>query len=344
MKIAIHNRPGSFSERWIHYCKSNGIDYLLVDSYRSDAITVIKTCDAFMWHHHHADKRDALFSKQLIYSLETAGIKCFPDFHTTWHFDDKIGQKYLLEAIDAPIVPTYVFYSKDEALEWIEQASFPLVSKLRCGAGSYNVNLIKSKNHAAKYIKKAFRQGFYPYDRKTAIVDSYRKYKENQMSFFLFLKRIAALYIKPNPNKLQQREKSYVLFQKFIPNNSFDIRICVVFGRAFALKRLVRKGDFRASGSGNIVYDKNQIDERCVKIALDVCEKLKAQSLAFDFVFEDGIPLIVEISYAFTGKAYDFCEGYWDQDLQWHQGSNFDFCGWMVEGLMSCDEKNSNPI
>lgn len=27
------------------------------------------------------------------------------------HFDDKIGEQYLLEAVDAPVVPGYVFYT-----------------------------------------------------------------------------------------------------------------------------------------------------------------------------------------------------------------------------------------
>lgn len=42
-------------------------------------------------------------------------------------------------------------------------------------------------------------------------------------------------------------------------------------------------------------------------------------------------PLIVEISYGFIAKVYDKCEGYWDKELNWHKGENFDFCGWMVE-------------
>jgi glutathione synthase/RimK-type ligase-like ATP-grasp enzyme len=134
---------------------------------------------------------------------------------------------------------------------------------------------------------------------------------------------------------MHSREKGYVYFQDFIPNNTFDIRICVVDNKAFALKRMCRENDFRASGGGRIIYDKNQIDERCVKIAFDVNDKLKTQSIAFDFVFdENNNPLIVEISYGYSANAYDICEGYWTKDMQWHEGKNFDFCGWMVESLI----------
>jgi hypothetical protein len=97
----------------------------------------------------------------------------------------------------------------------------------------------------------------------------------------------------------------------------------------------VRKNDFRASGGGNIVYNKKEIDKRCVKIAFEVNEKIKAQSIAYDFVFDKkNNPLIVEISYGYSAPAYDKCEGYWDKEMSWHEGENFDFCGWMIENLI----------
>lgn len=45
------------------------------------------------------------------------GIKSCPDENTCWHFDDKIGHKYLLEAIDAPLAPSYVFYNRIDELD-----------------------------------------------------------------------------------------------------------------------------------------------------------------------------------------------------------------------------------
>lgn len=335
MKIAIQHKKGGFSERWIEYCQKNNIEYKLVSVYASDIIEQVRGCDAFMWHHSHGDYRDVLFAKQLVFSLESMGIKCFPNFHTTWHFDDKVGQKYLLEAVGAPLVPSYVFYTKKEALNWITQTTFPKVFKLRGGAGAANVMLAHTKQEARKLVKKAFGKGFAQFDRMGYLKERYRKWKEGKDSFVGVLKGFGRLFIITEFAKMHPREKGYAYFQDFIPNNHFDIRICVVGGRAFALKRLTRKEDFRASGSGSIIYDKSQIDERCVKMAFEVNAKLKMQSVAFDFVFdEQNNPLIVEISYGYAVKAYDLCEGYWTSDMQWHPGTHFDFCGWMIEDLM----------
>ena len=45
-------------------------------------------------------------------------------------------------------------------------------------------------------------------------------------------------------------------------------------------------------------YEKEKIDERCVKIAFETSQKLKASCVAYDFVFDkNNNPLIVEINY-----------------------------------------------
>lgn len=334
MKIGIHKTDG-FSTRWVEYCERNNIPYKLVNPYENDIIEQLKDCDVFMWHHYHADYRDVQFAKSLLFSLQQKGLKVFPDFNTTWHFDDKVAQKYLLEAIDAPLVPSYVFYTKKDALKWIANVSFPKVFKLKGGAGSSNVKLAKTRKQAKHLIKQAFGKGFSQYDRFAHLKDRYTAYKNGRDSFLGVCKSFARLFIPTEYSKMHSREKGYVYFQDFIPNNTFDIRICVVDDKAFALKRMCRENDFRASGGGRIIYDKNQIDERCVKIAFDVNDKLKTQSIAFDFVFdENNNPLIVEISYGYSANAYDTCEGYWTKDMQWHAGNNFDFCGWMVESLI----------
>ena len=140
MKIAICDRKGSFSDYWIEYCKENDIPFKIVDVYRNDIMEQLNDCDAFMWHFSHLDYRDALFAKQLLYSVEIAGKKVFPNIKTVWHFDDKLGQKYLFESINAPLVPTYAFYTKYEALEWIEHTTFPKVFKLR-GGGRFKCSI-----------------------------------------------------------------------------------------------------------------------------------------------------------------------------------------------------------
>lgn len=336
MKIAIHKSTWGFAPDWIAYCKKNNIAHKVVNCYDTDIIKQLKDCDVLLWHHNHLIAKDVVFAKGLLFALEQAGKKVFPDFNTGWHFDDKVGQKYLLESIGAPLVQTDIFYSKLDALKFIENTSFPKVFKLRGGAGSSNVRLVHSKRHASSLIKKAFGSGFPSYDRWGNLKETWFHLKRDPKNkYFEFIKSLRRFFVSTEFARIMGPEKGYVLFQEFIPNNTFDIRVVVIGERAFALKRLVRKNDFRASGSGMIEYDKDLIDERCVKIAFEVTQKMRGYCVAFDFVFDPNKnPLIVEINYGFAHEAYFKCPGYWDNDLNWHEGK-FNSAEWIVELMIN---------
>lgn len=338
MKIAIIHKEESFSEEWIAYCQKNKIQYKTVEVYRNDIMAQVDDCDIVMYPIYQNDYRDMQFAKSLLLSLEKRGKKVFPNHNTNWHFDDKIAQKYLLEAIDAPLVPTYVFYTKEEALSWAAQTDFPKVFKLKGGAGSSNVRLAKTRKEAIRLINQAFGKGFRQIRLKETIKETYRKYKIGKATIKDILRPVYHTLTKKYPSAYEHyhgKEIGYAYFQDFIPNNSYDTRICVVGNRAFGLIRYTRNDDFRASGSGFISYEKDKIDERCVETAFALNKKLKMQSAAFDFV-EDctQTPVLLEISYGFVKDSYKECEGYWTEDMVWHPGSNFDFCGWMVEDLL----------
>ena len=334
MKIAIHHTPGSFSDRWIPYCEKQGIDFKLVNCYKSDIITQLKDCNILMWHFHHADYKDVLFAKQLLYAAAQMGLKTFPDYNTCWHFDDKVGQKYLFESISAPLIPSYVFYDKKEAFTWIENTSFPKVFKLRGGAGSENVKLVRTAEQAKRLAKKAFGSGFSQFDNVGYFKDRLNKYRSGKDSLLGVLKGFGRLFINTEYAKLHSPEKGYIYFQDFIPNNSFDIRVVVIANKAFAIKRMVRNGDFRASGSGNILYEKKHFSDVTINLAFQLTDKLHLQCAAFDFVYDStGNPLVTEVSYGFFSLGYDRCEGYWDKSLLFHEGS-FIPQNWMVETLL----------
>lgn len=332
MRIAIHYRSGSFSDRWIEYCQKKGIDYKIVNAYDTNIVEKVSDCDAFMWHHHQYDYRDVLFARQLIYSLEAKGIRCFPDFHSTWHFDDKVGQKYLLEAVKAPLVPSFVFYSEKDALDWISNTSFPKVFKLRGGSGASNVKLVHSAKEARRLVKVAFGKGFPQFDRFGYFKERFRKWRDGKDSLIGVIKGLGRIIVPTEFAKMHGREKGYVYFQEFIPNNDSDLRVVVIGNKAIGEKRYVRKGDFRASGSGEFEY--SEIPANVLQVAFSVANRLMLQSVAFDFIFHDNEPLIIEMSYGFGTHGISHCKGYYTEDLQWHEEIEPFFWGWIVDGIM----------
>lgn len=333
MKIAIHHRPGSFSERWIEYCQKESIDYKIVNAFDDNIIQQVIGYDVFMWHHHHGHFKDVLAAKKILFALEHAGIKVFPNFKTAWHFDDKVAQKYLLEAIDAPLVPSYVFYEKQEAIDWANHTSYPKVFKLKGGAGATNVKLVRTQTEALKLINKAFGKGFVQFDRLNNLKERYSKYRSGQDTLLGVAKGARRLVITPNFSKQQAPEKGYAYFQDFIPNDGFDIRVVVISGeKAAAEKRFVRENDFRASGSGKFSYE--NISSEVIKVSFEVASTLNLQAVAFDFVIDkNNKPLIIEMSYGFGTKGILSAPGYWDKQLKWYEGQ-FDPQEWMIKDLM----------
>lgn len=339
MVIAIHYRKGGFTERWISYCDKNNIQYRLVNCFDSNIIDQLEDCDALLWHFHHNNYKDQLVAKNVLFSLQQSGKSIFPDINTAWHFDDKVAQKYLLESINAPLVKSYVFYDKKEALSWLSKTSFPKVFKLKGGAGSSNVLLIKSEQSCRKKIDKAFGKGFRQKNSYNAFRDDIYRFKKTKKIIHL-AKGIARFFIQSKYSSEQHRDKGYIFFQDFIPNNTFDLRVIVVANKAFSIKRMVRENDFRASGSGNIIYAKSEIDIRCILIAFETSKKLNVQSMTYDFVFnEENSPQIVEISYGFPPDAYDKCEGYWDDKLNW-KNETVDPSSWIIENCIQSIKSN----
>jgi glutathione synthase/RimK-type ligase-like ATP-grasp enzyme len=334
MKLAIHHRKGSYSEGWIDYCTKKGIPCKIVDAYHSDIIQNLQECDAFMWHFHHDNPKDCLFAKQLLYSLEQAGKVVYPNWRSSWSFDDKLGQKYLLEALKLPIIPSFAFYSKNEAKNWALQYTFPAVFKLRGGAGSYNVRRVENKDEALKLIKKAFNGGFRQYDPYVGIIEKIRKIKKGEASAKDVAKEVAHILLPYQVEKSKGREKGYVYFQEYIPHCEYDMRVQFIGKRCYAMKRYVRKNDFRASGGGNIDYDGSKLPSRLIELSFSIAKILNMQTLALDLIPVGDSYKLAEISFAFAIDMGECDFGYYDESLQWHEGK-FNPYGWMVDEVLN---------
>jgi hypothetical protein len=320
-RLGIHVRPGGFSDRWLEYCDEKRVPFIPVDCHSSHVLEQLRQVDGLLWHWLNGEPDDLQCAPRLIPAAERMGIHVFPNSATCRHYDDKIAQKYLLEAIEAPLIPTWVFYDLDAALAWIEHASFPSVFKLARGAGSQNVRLVRSAAEARTLARRAFGAGFPSWPGPFRDIQTRARKHMRSRDLARALGRLPRTLADIRyRRRVMPREKGYVLFQEFVPGNRFDTRITVIGDRAFGFTRDVRSGDFRASGSGAIVYDRARIDLACVRIAFGVTRQLGAQSLAFDFVRQGDRPLIAEISYTYLSEPVHRCSGYWTPELEWHEG------------------------
>jgi len=320
--IAIHN-GGGWAASWIEYCRDNDIPHKVVCCYDSNILEQIRDCSGLMWHFSHSRPQDLLLARNVLNAAELMGLKVFPNFYTNWHFDDKLSQKYLFEALELPAAPSWAFFERDKALEFAKNCELPIVAKLRRGAGSYNVRLMKKRGQLKKYINRMFGKGYA--SAPAVLADAKTKFKValnkgGVKGVLNRLKKAPNFYrVFSRGRKYLGNEKGYAYFQKFIPGNTCDYRIKVVGDVAWGFRRMVRKNDFRASGGGMLDFDYHKIPEELIRMAFNCASKLKMQSVAFDFVLNQGInPVIVEISYGF-GIDIGESEGYWDRNIEYYE-------------------------
>ena len=327
--IGVHAaEPDGYAGRWETALQARGAKVKRLDLLGADPLGQVAGCDGVMWHWLHYPHEVRLAALPILRVIEEQlGLPVFPDLATGWHYDDKIAQSYLLEAVGVPIPKTQVFWRKADALAWCEQANYPVVAKLAVGASSQNVRLIRDAAEAKAYVGRCFSGSgiwVHPEDRPQGWAIGMRRRlmkavrRVRPAAGYLFANRFPPM---PHPT-FWMPQKNYALFQEFLPGNEFDTRVTVIGDRAFAFRRFNRPKDFRASGSGNLQHDPLAVDLRCVSAAFAAAQRLKSQSMAFDFLFrgEGQEPVVVEVSYCYADWAVERCPGHWDSRLNWHEG------------------------
>jgi len=312
--VGIHRGVNGFSDfirKYEEICKYNNIKSIRLDAGEQNFWEKLKTCDLFVynWRIEHNDKQLAntiipIIEKQL-------NIKCFPDMNTSWAYDDKIREHYILNLAGFPVIKSWIFWDRPSAIKWAKTVDYPVVFKLKGGAGSFNVLLLDSSTKAIKWINRIFGKGL-----KTGVISP-----ADKKGFRRKVKSVLNVLQGKDSTPFWQIDKNYAYFQKFLPENEYDTRVVVIGDRAYAFRRFNRKNDFRASGSKNSDLNPKNVDLQFVKLAFEISKKMKFQSMAYDFIYdENNKPGLIEISYTFPDRTLSKCPGYWDEQLNWVDG------------------------
>jgi len=322
--VGIHNDPYGkfcpFLERYETILDHNNIDHIRLDVNRAGFWERVKELDLFIFRMNMMDSSQQTAKTVLPVVEESLGIKCFPDMATWWSFDDKVRQYYLLKQNGFPVIDSWVFWDEKEALKWLESAEFPLVFKLRSGASAHNVILARTRSQAGELTRQMFGKGV-----SSGVIRHKGNRSIRNVSLSKRIRRIGGKILRrangEDATGFWKINKNYVFFQSFLPGNTYDTRVVVIGDRAFAFRRFNRENDFRASGSGQNDLNPENIDRDFIRIAFDISRKLRFQSMAYDFIYdESGNSRVIEMSYTFPDKTIPSCPGYWDPAFTWHEG------------------------
>jgi glutathione synthase/RimK-type ligase-like ATP-grasp enzyme len=317
----IFNHSGSWTNTWIKYCKSANVYYEVVDCYQSDIIEKLSNFNCLLWHINNYVFPDMYFGRSILYSAHNQGLLTFPDFKTSWHFDDKIAETYLLQSGNISIPRSWMFYLPEDCYSWLHtEAKFPLIAKLRTGSGSNNVKLLNNKDEALAYTKKMFSSGFKSYPDVMFKTKSQLLSATDWKSIISRIKRAPEFFHTLNRAKSFPTEKGYVFFQEFIPNDGFDLKVVVIGDKLGFIGRKTRKGDYRASGGGDLFFDRELISRELIDSAFSTNDQMGFQCMGYDYVIDKNTNkgIIIEISYGFSHLALLNSGGYFDRNGNWY--------------------------
>jgi hypothetical protein len=220
------------------------------------------------------------------------GIPVFPSLEEIIVYENKRYLSYWLAANRIPHPETWVFYFENEALEFVRNASFPLVAKTNVGAGGSGVTFFHGLEEAERYITRIFSgEGI-----KRAVGPKWRSkgFTRRVLAKLTDLNELG-LKIEKYKRARSEIQKDFVLMQEYIPH-SFEWR-CVRIGDSFFAHKKLTHQD-KASGSLLKEYEDPSTD--LLNFVKKVTDLRNFQSQAVDiFVTEKGTYLVNEMQCIF---------------------------------------------
>jgi len=264
-----------------------------VEMNRSDWLEQIGDADAVLWPPGCMGVRPTSHLKEKVFYLEQVEKRLVvPNYSTVWHFESKAAQSLLFKHAGVEVPRTVVTFSLSDAKQLLRRERYPVVFKSSADAASRGVRKVKSRAHALWLAHR--RLGFSQLRRLGRRV----------------------LHLDHPDNALY--------WQEFVPENDGDLRVTVIGDRyAVAFRRRNRPGDFRASGSGRLVYD-GEIPEAALHAAIALNRRYNFDSMAYDFLMFGEKLVFVEMSYGYVDRAVFNAPGYFergeDERLTFHEG------------------------
>jgi len=195
---------------------------LRTDNYSGAIILYQSTEDRNLEYHDYIE--------DVLLALKLQGARLVPEFHYFRSHHNKVFMEILRDIHISPLVKNIRTRTYGTLEEYIREGLDDdelVVLKPAQGAKSSGVQLLKNRNDRFKHAKTI--------SRTFNIVDIIKE----------FIKGI----IRPYHTKRSHHRRKF-LAQTLVPGLSKDYKIVVYGSRYYVLKRGVRAGDFRASGSG----------------------------------------------------------------------------------------------
>jgi hypothetical protein len=248
----------------IDACRELGVPYRVIDISGPDWIEKIRKaeCDVFLvWPVCFCTVWKQFYDERLRVIVEDLGRKLYPTYDELWMYESKRRMHYWLKSRGVPHPRTWVFYVRDEALEFARTAPLPIVVKTDLGAGATGVRIHRSRDSLIRDIRRTFRRG--------------------------------AVIRAGDP---RDRQWGNILFQEYIPD-AREWRMIRIGDAYFGYEKL-KKGEFH---SGTYLWRSSLPPSDLLDFVRDLTEKAHFTSMDLDIlVSTDGRFYVNELQCVFS--------------------------------------------
>jgi len=147
----------------IQACIEEEVSYQVIDITQDNWLETIKAaqCDGIIGQPIAWNRVWKQLYEDRLYILEhILEYPVIPSFKETWFYESKRRSCDWLKAHQLPHPQTYVFYDKEEALQFLDHCEYPIMFKSDLGAGSKGVQVCREKGHAIRLMNQCFKAGY----------------------------------------------------------------------------------------------------------------------------------------------------------------------------------------
>lgn len=248
--------------------------------------------------------------KDTIRYLEKEGNIVIPDFNLLYCHENKGYQEFYKRQLGIT-KPKALYFSSKREMENMD-IKFPKVLKMIEGTNGNGVFLVRSKKEVHRVLKKIEKQ-LSIFER----IDLLRRHYFRKQKTF-------AGFPEFNPIKDFQQYRDYItqevpfVLQDFVENLDCDYRVIVLYNHYFVVKRLTNKGDFRASGTKNFIFE-FEMPNGMLDYAKEIFDSFKSPLLSMDIGYDGKDFYLFEyqaIHFGISGVVRS--EGYYvHEENQW---------------------------
>lgn len=254
-KFAILKNENEYDHiDWINACKKKYVLFSVIDITKSDWIEEVISEDYDCFLSRPGDKvayYKQLYDERLYIINYIIGKMIYPSFEENLIYENKKFLSYWLKATNTPHPKTWIFYSKNEALDFADKCLLPVVAKTSIGSAGSGVKIFHDRKEIGNYIEKSFsnrgiKRHWGPNLKKGEIGKRAITHLKNLPKFFHYMKgKYRAASLDP--------QRGYVIFQQFIKCD-FEWRAVRIGNSYFAHKKLRSRGNM-FSGTSKVSWD-----------------------------------------------------------------------------------------